>query len=239
MTSNNKQQGFTLLEVLLAVSITALIGIGASQLLSRISNTSVMTEQRSNQLRNIQRMDLWLKRDLWQLTGRKTLDEFGNPKDALTSQGEFLVEFTHSGQGMIPFGDKKRSNLQRVAYAVRSHNSEYCEDAIKPINDEETGSCFIRLFWPVLDLAPDSKPPIVQVLLDEVESVEFQFRGQTLDLSNPNNSIRNNEWQDTWPSVYKTAEMVDDLVQIKMRYEIKMLGQLERIYEIPRHAYAQ
>ncbi len=239
MLSNNKQKGFTLLEVLLAVSITAIIGIGASQLLSNISNTNITTEQRSDQLRNIQRMDLWLKRDLWQLTGRKTLDEFGSPKDAFTSQGGFLIEFTHSGQGMIPFGDKKRSNLQRVAYAMRSHDSEYCDDAIKPIESEEVGNCFIRLFWPILDLAADSKPPIVQVLLDNVESVAFQFRGRTLDFNDPNNSIGSNEWQDTWPSPYKTKGMVDDLVQIKMRYEIKMLGQLERIYEIPRHAYAQ
>ena len=234
--SHLNQQGFTLLEVLLAVSITALIGIGASQLLSSIANTSSTTNERASQLRTIQRMDLWVRRDLWQLAGRDVLDDFGTPKPALTNDSDFLVEFTHSGLSNAPFSKIKRSNLQRVAYAVRGHDSEYCKDAYKDPSTED-GQCFVRLFWSVLDLATDSPEPIVQVLLDNINEAAIFFRGQTIDPVNPENTIRSDDWQDAWPSPYRSPGMIPDLVQIKLVYSVDKLGEIERLYEVPRFAF--
>ncbi len=235
MMMSNTQKGFTLLEVLLAVSITAGIGIGATQLLSSIVGTSQSIEEKSMQLRYIQRMDLLMRRDFWQATNREVKDEYGNTKQALTTDSTYLIEFTRSGQGLRK--DKNRSNLQRVAYAMRSHESDSCIDAIKDPNATESGHCFVRYFWPVLDLAPDSKPPIVQVLLDEVEEVAFLFRGQAVDFVDPNNTITNNDWQDQWPSPFVTPDLTLDLVQVKLKYSVKKLGEIERIYEVPRHAF--
>jgi len=235
MNKYSSQKGFTLLEVLLAVSITAGIGIGATQLLSSIMGTSQATEQRFLQLRYLQRMDLLLRRDFWQASGRAIKDEYGNIKQALTTDSNYLVEFTRSGQGLRK--NINRSNLQRVAYAVRSHDSEFCNDAIKDPAATESSNCFIRFFWPVLDLAPDSEAPIVQVLLDEVDEVAFAFRGQAIDFDNPDNTIRNDDWQEEWPSPFVTPGMTLDLVQVKVTYTVKKLGEIERIYEVPRHAF--
>ncbi len=232
------QQGFTLLEVLLAVSITALIGIGASQLLSSIVNTSGTTNDRALQLRTIQRMDMWVKRDFLQLAGRKILDENGDFKEALTTDSDFLIELTHSGQANAAFSKSKKSNLQRVAYAVRGHESEYCKDAYKNPNIED-GKCLIRLFWPVLDMAPDSPAPTVQVLIDNVVEAAFYFRGQSLDLVHPENTIRTDSWQEEWPSPFMTGDMISDLVQVKFVYSVEKLGEIERIYEVPRYAFAR
>lgn len=234
----NKQQGFTLLEVLLAVSITAMIGIGASQLLSSTVSTKNATDVRAQQLRSIQRMDFWLKRDLWQIAGRKTKDNYGNPTDIVTTANDYDIEFTHSGLAALPFGEIKRSNLQRVAYAVRSHESDYCKDAIKPQDETEQGQCFVRIFWPALDLAPNSEP-IVQVVLDEIVEVRFYFRGQLIDLQNPINSVIIQDWQEEWPSPYLTSNLLEDLAQIKVEITTKQLGKLERWYEVPRYAYTQ
>lgn len=235
---SSRQSGFTLLEVLLAVSITALIGIGASQLLSSTVNTKNITDERAQQLRSIQRMDFWLKRDLWQVAGRETRNIYGDLAPVVTTAEDYAIEFTHSGLAALPFGEAKRSNLQRVAYDVRSHASEYCKDAIKPADDDEQGQCFVRIFWPVLDLASNSEP-IVQVILDEIEEVRFYFRGQLIDLDNPEMSIVISDWQEQWPSPYLTDNLLEDLAQIKVEITTKQLGTIERWYEVPRYAYTQ
>jgi general secretion pathway protein J len=235
---NQKQSGFTLLEVLMAVSITALIGIGASQLLASTAETKKVTDVRAEQLKSIQRMDFWLKRDLWQIAGRETLDQYGNKKPAVTTDGDYAIEFTHSGWAALPFGELKRSNLQRVAYAMRSHNSDDCKDAIK--NDEEAGegNCLVRYYWPVLDLASNSEPT-TQVMLNEVDDVRFYFRGQLIDQSNPSNTVVIKEWQEDWPGPYASSNLLPDLAQIKVNITTKQLGEIERWYEVPRYAFTQ
>jgi general secretion pathway protein J len=180
-------------------------------------------------------MDLLMRRDFWQASNREVKDEYGNIKQALTTDSSYLIEFTRSGQGLRK--DKNRSNLQRVAYAMKSHESEDCIDAIKDPNAAESGHCFVRYFWPVLDLARDSEPPIIQVLLDDIEDVTFLFRGQAVDFTNPENSIKNNDWQDQWPSPFITPDLTLDLVQVKFKYSVKKLGEIERIYEVPRYAF--
>lgn len=234
----NSQRGFTLLEVLLAVSITAIIGIGASQLLSSTVATKNVTDIRAQQLRSIQRMDFWLKRDLWQVAGRKTRDQYGAPSEIITTEEDYDIELTHSGLAALPFGDIKRSNMQRVAYAVRSYNSDYCKDAIKPDDNDNEGQCFVRLFWPVLDLSENSEP-ITQVILDEIEEVKFYFRGQLIDKANPDNNVVIKDWQDVWPSPYITNNLSGDLAQIKVEITTKQLGKLERWYEVPRYAFTE
>ncbi|MFT5592695.1 MAG: general secretion pathway protein J [Oceanicoccus sp.] len=240
---NQKQSGFTLLEVLMAVSITALIGIGASQLLSSTAETKKVTDIRAEQLKSIQRMDFWLKRDLWQVAGRQTRNQFGDLTSIVTSEEDYAIELTHSGWAAAfptkdPASELKRSNLQRVAYAVRNHNSDDCRDAIKQQDDSESGHCFVRYYWPVLDLSANSEPT-TQVLLSDVDEVRFYFRGQLIDQSNPSNTIVINEWQDVWPSPYANNNLLEDLAQIKVNITTKQLGEIERWYEVPRYAFTQ
>jgi len=238
----NKHSGFTLLEVLLAVSITAMIGIGASQLLSSTIETKNVTEARAAQLKDIQRMDLWVKRDFIQTAGRVVLDANGLDKPAIYTEGDFLIELSHSGLAPLrSYGNantskhSKRSNIQRVAYAVRSKRSEYCKDALL-LTDDEEGDCFVRILWPVLDITSDTEPT-VQLLLEDVESVRFFYKGQLLDLANPSNTVVVNQWQEEWPGPYLTGAMIADLVQVKVAITTKQLGQVERIYEVPRYAF--
>ena len=85
----NEQGGFTLLEVLIAITITALIGVGASQLLSNIGEIKSSTEVRSSSLRYLQRMDTFLRKDLWQLAGRPIKDNYGERQLAAKSGGDY------------------------------------------------------------------------------------------------------------------------------------------------------
>ena len=205
-------------------------------MLSGIVDTNATINERGLQLRTIQRMDLWVKRDLMQLAGRKVLDDYGSSKAVITNDSDYLIEFTRSGLSNAPFSKIKRSNLQRVAYAVRGHDSDYCKDAEKGLT-EENGSCLVRLFWPVLDLAPDSPEPLVQVLIDNIIEATVFFKGQAVDPTDDNNNINTGNWEDSWPSPYITPGMFLDLYSVKLVYSVDKLGELERLYEVPRFAF--
>lgn len=233
------QSGFTLLEVLLAVGITALIGVGSSQLLSITANTKNELESRANQLRELQRVDLLVSRDLLQIIAREVKDQYGSLQYPVLSSDEYAIAFTRAGLSLPVVLDEKknqskRSTLQRVAYAIKDYSSEYCQDAVK---QSEEGRCLVRLFWPVLDLTNDSEPKL-QVLLDNIENIQFTFSGQLLDLKNPENNIKVMD-EDVWPPTFASSDMRADLVQIKVAYSIAMLGEFERVYEVPRYAFAQ
>lgn len=240
----NQEAGFTLLEVLIAVSITALIGVGATELLSSTSNTKTATEYRAVKLKNIQRMDMWFKRDISELAGRTVLNVFGSSTEALTTNSDFLVEFTRSGLApLVIQGDdvSNSSNMQRVAYALRSHDSEYCKDAQKTATEDDIDynkQCFVRIYWPVLDQSSDTEPR-VHVLLDEVENVAMHFRGQLIDFSNPDNTVSSDQWQEDWPGPYITPSLTPDLVQVKLTLTTKVFGEITRLYEVPRYAFTK
>lgn len=238
----HKQTGFTLLEVLLAITITAFIGVGSTQLLSSIIETKSATESRGLSFKVTQRADLWIKRDLWQIAGRETYDSLGGRSKALSNQTDYTLEFTRSGLATHPFSKTANSNLQRIAYDIQPLNTEACELAETSFhvsdNQRNDNYCLIRLIWPALDNIEGTEP-LQQILLDEITELKFQFRGQIIDPTNPENSIRSNDWQDSWPPMYVPAGGIVDLAQIKMILTLPKLGEIERIYEVPRYAFQQ
>jgi general secretion pathway protein J len=112
-------RGFTLVELLIAVGIMALIGTAGSLLLNSSLNNQVVIEQRQQ---NLERLALALtifRRDLEQLTSRIPRDSQG---DALSANivveqvgADSELEFVHAGRRVIP-GRGLGSQLERVRY---------------------------------------------------------------------------------------------------------------------------
>ena len=149
-----RHNGFTLLEVLIAIAITFMIGLGSAQILNSAIRASEATQERLQQFGELQKAMMILGRDLQQIAARSIRDEFGDYQSALKSQDEFYkLEFSRVGW-RNPLADQ-RSDLQRVAY-------ELDEDKL------------IRHYWQVMDRAQDSKP-LSQTLLTEVEEISFRF----------------------------------------------------------------
>ncbi|MCZ6887992.1 MAG: type II secretion system minor pseudopilin GspJ, partial [Gammaproteobacteria bacterium] len=138
-----QNRGFTLLEMLVAVAIFAVIGVMSTTLLTQMVQFSNATTDRGERLTELQRAMTILQRDIEQLSYRYIRDELGDPVNELQIGGVALIELTRRGwQNPMAL---RRSQLQRVAYVV----------------EEQT---LFRVFWPVLDRAPDTEP-ISQVLL--------------------------------------------------------------------------
>ncbi|WP_254774103.1 type II secretion system protein J [Marinobacter sp. AC-23] len=89
------QRGFTLLEVLVAITITAVIGIGVWQVLSGVILSRDRVDELAEGFDGVQRAMLLLERDITQIVNRPARDIYGDFKPALTSrEDEFALMLT-------------------------------------------------------------------------------------------------------------------------------------------------
>lgn len=150
-----RQKGFTLLELLIASIIFAIMAIMAYGGLDNVILNSEASELEMDRLRQVQQCVSILNRDFSQITERNIRDEYGNPQPYLSAGSNIdnLVEFTRGGR--VNPANLVRSSLLRVAYRFE---------------DEK----LVRLQWPTLDRAQNTDPK-QNTLIDELESVTLRF----------------------------------------------------------------
>lgn len=148
-------RGFTLLELLVALSIFAVLAAMAYGGLNTVMTARQTTDAQAARLSQLQKTYFWLLRDIEQAMDRPIRDEYGENQPAMVGVdlGEYRLELTRNGWRNP--ASRVRSNLQRVAYGLR---------------DEQ----LLRSYWNVLDRAQDSKP-MESVLLDQVKSLELRY----------------------------------------------------------------
>jgi general secretion pathway protein J len=154
--NQSRSKGFTLIEIMVAVSIFALMSVLAFGALGRSLTNAEMLTERMDRLQAIQRTMRYLTSELTQLAPRPVRDELGDtyvPALLSSLSGEFALELTHGGW-RNPAG-LPRGTMQRTAYRIE-------EDKL------------IRYYWTVLDRTYANEP-ITTVLLDDVESLVFLF----------------------------------------------------------------
>jgi general secretion pathway protein J len=152
---SRRAAGFTLLELLVALALFAVLSALAYGGLQSVLRAKAQSATHSEQLEALQSAYLLLGRDLEQAAPRPVRDAYGDVRPALEGgpDGETLVELTHDGWPNP--GQWQRSHLQRVAYAVRDGR-------------------LLRLSWAVLDRAQDSLP-VEQQLLEGVGDARVRF----------------------------------------------------------------
>ncbi|MBW7469768.1 type II secretion system minor pseudopilin GspJ [Marinobacter sp. M216] len=148
------QQGFTLMEVLIAVTITAVIGLGVWQVISGVVTSRDRVNELAEDFDGLQRAMLLLERDITQIVNRSARDIYGDYKPALTSREEdFALILTRQGW-RNPLGTR-RSGLQRAAW-------------------EFTGDELRRRYWPTVDQGQEDNSRDV-LLLEDVLDFEVRF----------------------------------------------------------------
>jgi general secretion pathway protein J len=156
--------GFTLLEVLVAMSIFSVIGLGATQMLRTMIKSHDRTQERVADFNSVTQAFMLLERDLVQVINRPVRDEYGDPQPSLmVASGAYPLVFTRTGWNNP--AQRPRSGLQRVAYELDANGS------------------LLRHFWLVLDRAQDSAMQ-TQVLLAGVKDLRIQVvddQGELLD----------------------------------------------------------
>ena len=150
------RNGFTLIEVLVALAVFGVLSVVAYMALGQTLANAEMLGERMERLEAIQRTIRYLDSDLMQTAPRPVRGLLGDgyePAIRSSFASEFALEVTHGGWPN-PAG-LPRGTLQRSAYRI------------------EDGE-LLRFHWRVLDRTVNNEP-IRLVLLDGVESIEFRY----------------------------------------------------------------
>jgi len=153
--SSVRHSGFTLLEILVAVSIFGLIAVMAYSGLGGVLRSREITNIVATRLTELESAIMILSRDLTQATNRPIRDEFGDVQQAFIGDenSPVLLQFTRGGVGN-PL-NLTRSHLRRVAYFLEEGTLQ-------------------RASWPRLDRSGEIALDRVD-LVQNLESVKLRF----------------------------------------------------------------
>jgi len=211
-----RQRGFTLVEVLIAMAITAFVAVLAYNSLSGVMTGIERLRDNADRSYEVNRAWMIISRDLREFVPRPVRDEFGETEPALMGgeAARFLLSLTRSGWHNP--NAHPRSNLQRVNYRLE---------------DE----ALWRDSYYVLDRAGDTEPESV-VLLDDVEYLELAFLG-SLEQVRPegrDTAVDSSNWAENW--VLDTSDPGAGLpppVALEIRLQLKDWGEMRRLYALP------
>lgn len=211
LSSSHTESGFTLLELLVAIAIFAVLAAMAYGGLNTILNTSHYAAIQVERLTRIQFAVATLSRDFFQVADRQIRDEYGDQQLSFLAggpRGNKGIEFTRGGRRNP--GGFLRSSLQRVGYAVQEGQ-------------------LLRFSWKVLDRAQDNTPMAVPIIdRVEVDGLTFRF----LDA----NGIWHNQWppDDTKQLPTDTPISTTSTMPraVEMNLNLEDFGRITRLYPI-------
>ncbi|RTR25983.1 type II secretion system minor pseudopilin GspJ [Shewanella atlantica] len=161
LTKTRVIAGFTLLEMLVAIAIFAMLGLAANSVLHTVIQNDAATKEFSGKLKSMQQGFGALERDLGQMVARtprlleggRGTTVFQTGEDILDSESEALVFFRLGW--LNPDGLLPRGSIQSVAYVVQDNNLE-------------------RWYYPYPEPEFGSEP-IKTIVIKDVISVEYSF----------------------------------------------------------------
>jgi general secretion pathway protein J len=152
LLNSRKADGFTLIEVLVAVLIFALLTAAAYASVDVLLRSRQALHVRAESLQNLQTALGRLERDLRQTLSAPVRDEYGEALDLLRG-GTNAIELTRAGLSN-PLG-VARARIERVQWALQ-------DDALS------------RASFGVLDRAVNSRPQIA-TMLSNVQAIRFSY----------------------------------------------------------------
>ncbi len=194
--------GFTLVEMLIALFIFALISAGTMTALTGSLSARDQVKTRLSEVSDIEVMRALIKADMQHMILRENRDSFGAADPFLLSGGydENLLSFTRTGRAN-PGGLQKRSELQRVSYVF------------------ERGQLIRRAL-------PSENPAQVtetsdRVLLTDLADLEIEFYKNERLVTNPSVPV----------SALKSAREDPPLNVVRIRAEYKNGQVLDQYFE--------
>jgi general secretion pathway protein J len=194
--------GFTLLELLIAIAIFAVLAAMAYSGLNNVLITSSHAQQKAERLGQLQWALTIMQRDIEQSIDRSIRDSYGNSdfpmKSSQAGYGNQL-EFTRIGRA--DFG-LPRSSLVRIAYRVEDKK-------------------LYRMQWQALDRAQDATP-YEQVLLTDVKELTLRFMDAKGTLQD--------DWPPTSSLINQPVSALPTAVFVEL--DTEAFGHIERLFPV-------
>jgi general secretion pathway protein J len=190
---SKRNRGFTLIEILIAISIFAIMSAFAYRALSSILNARERVAQENQKWREVSTFFARLEADLANAVPRDIRNSnnlvaapfVGNATFANDSEGQLM--FTRMG---LPGASGTLAAPQRLGYRVKQGNIE-------------------ELVWPVLDQGPRTLPA-VYALLGGVNSLALRYMD------------RNKAWQGSWPPPLNNATTAAQAIPIAVEVALTL-----------------
>lgn len=208
--------GFTLVEVLIALAITALVSTLAFSSLSAVVNA--VDSMRDSAQRTVEINRAWsiISRDLNHFVDRPIRDEFGTEEAALTGgpAARFALSLTRTGwHNSVAH---RRSTMERVNY--RFEDEALWRDS-----------------YTVLDRVEDTEPREVR-LLEGVEYLELRFLaslGQVRSLRD-SSDVDTRSWEENWvPDSSAPGAVLSPPAAVEVLLQLDGIGEMRRLYALP------
>ena len=207
--------GFTLIEVLVAIAITALISAVAYGALSTALSGAESVRSAMLRSQDINQTLTLLSRDIRQVVNRSIVDEFDQRAPALNGGALSRYPLTLTRAGWHNSTGAPRSALQRVRWWI--------EDDV-----------LWRAHFPVLDRTPGTEA-IETAMLDDVERFEVRFLPTISDVkSDRDDVIDDRNWRDNWMlDVSQPGLELPTPAAIEIVLQLSRLGEIRRLYVLP------
>ncbi len=197
---------------MIAISIFAVLGLGAYRLLNGEIHVQARLQEHSGKQQQWQRGLRKLQQDLLQISPRPIRANYGEPEAAFIGESDNFT-FTHSGWHN-PL-QHNRSHLQRVHYRLGQQDDD--RDTL----NEDQGQQLLREYWQVLDRAPNSEPHS-QRLLDAIDTIELRYLDDK------------GKWHSRWPVTVSNADNISSEYPLALEIRIDSLkyGEITRLFAL-------
>lgn len=174
-----RQRGYTLIEILIALSIFAILATISSSTLYYAFNTKARVTEQADKLNNLQQAILLIERDTQQIQLRSVRGSDMTESSIFVGQPQ-KIEFTRAGYAN-PKAAEKQSILKRIGLLCQ-------------------GNKLIRRTWTNLDGA-DQKAYRDLILINKLTTCEFSFFNQNLQTLNEwhPNAVQQNQRPEPLP----------------------------------------
>lgn len=200
------QRGFTLVELLVAVAVLAVMsGAGYAGLIN-VKRIASASEKNLEKYDALERAFYWLQEDFEQVVNRDSVDELGGKRKSIevSQAGEFVVQITRGGwTNPALLQMPPRSDLQRVSYLI----------------DDQSN--LLRRYWYHVDRF-DANAYRERQLLTDINALTFRF----FDGSG--------KWHNTWPPEDNVEEDFAKMpTAVDATIEVEGVGSVNRIFVLP------
>lgn len=161
MSRRKNAQGFTLIEVLVAIAVFASLSLAAYQVVNQVQLSNAQSLEKTARLQELQRALVFMDNDFRQMALRKTRSDGDAPSDKLLQYDDYLLD--SDGKGVIfsrlgwqnPQQIFPRGEVTKVGYRIRNEKLE-------------------RVWWRYSD-TPAGQKPLSRPVLSQVESISMTF----------------------------------------------------------------
>ncbi len=213
------ERGFTLVELLVALAISALIAAMAYAGISSAIGASAGMQEEVRRLADLQRALNIVEEDLGQVVPRASVDSYGNDQPAFRGgrYQDVLLEFTRGG--IANPQNLARSELQRVRYVL-------------------DGGALWRQWWVAVDRAGVNTAPQSALLLEGVTDLQLGFLAPAMEGAAPVDYYTLTASAALWERDWSSARLAPDVlaplpIAVDLRITLTDFGEVRRVVELP------